>query len=497
MRLCELLSYDQIVIQCHDNPDADAIGSAYGVYVYLKSHGKTARIVYGGQYRIQKSSLCLMVSELEIPIEYAETLNRPRLLLTVDCQYGGGNVTRFEAEEIAVIDHHPACIRLPRLSEVRSHLGSCATVVYAMLKEEGFDINQDLSASTALYYGLFMDTKRFAEISHPLDRDLRDEAVFDRQLMARFQNANVNRQEMTIAGQALINCKYFGEYQFAVTQTEPCDPNLLGMISDLILEVDAVDICLVYCVLPFGIKLSVRSCTESTRANELVRFLTDGIGSGGGHLTKAGGFIQKKLYDDKYPEMKNEKEFFDRRVKQYFIDTQIIVAAKYTADFTGMQEYRMKRIRLGFVEAKRLFPVGTQVSVRTMEGDLEIDIDHNLYIMIGMQGEVYPRNRESFEKNFRVLPGPYQFHGEYEPSVRDIRGGANISLIPYIRACEPAGESRIYAARLEHRAKVFPLWDEEAYLLGEPGDYLAVSREDPHDVYIIQKESFEYGYERV
>lgn len=33
MKLKELLHYDNIVIQCHDNPDADAIASGYGLYV--------------------------------------------------------------------------------------------------------------------------------------------------------------------------------------------------------------------------------------------------------------------------------------------------------------------------------------------------------------------------------------------------------------------------------------------------------------------------------
>ena len=43
MRLRELLTYDNIVVQCHDNPDADAIASGFGVYLYLKNQGKPRR----------------------------------------------------------------------------------------------------------------------------------------------------------------------------------------------------------------------------------------------------------------------------------------------------------------------------------------------------------------------------------------------------------------------------------------------------------------------
>ena len=69
MKLSSLLNYDEIIVQCHDNPDADAIASGYGVYTYLKMHGKKVRLVYGGRNVIRKSNLVMMVKELEIPIE--------------------------------------------------------------------------------------------------------------------------------------------------------------------------------------------------------------------------------------------------------------------------------------------------------------------------------------------------------------------------------------------------------------------------------------------
>ena len=43
MKLSSLLKYNSIVIQCHDNPDADAICSGYVLYRYFKSHDKKVR----------------------------------------------------------------------------------------------------------------------------------------------------------------------------------------------------------------------------------------------------------------------------------------------------------------------------------------------------------------------------------------------------------------------------------------------------------------------
>lgn len=40
MRLTELNQYNPITIQCHDNPDADAIGSGYALHQYFSKKGK-------------------------------------------------------------------------------------------------------------------------------------------------------------------------------------------------------------------------------------------------------------------------------------------------------------------------------------------------------------------------------------------------------------------------------------------------------------------------
>ena len=93
MQLTDLEQYNPITIQCHDNPDADALASGYGLYCYFKSKGKDVRLVYSGKNKIQKSNICMMVEELKLPVEYVPSLENKLifvegLLLTVDCQYG-------------------------------------------------------------------------------------------------------------------------------------------------------------------------------------------------------------------------------------------------------------------------------------------------------------------------------------------------------------------------------------------------------------------------
>ncbi len=71
--------------------------------------------------------------------------------------------------------------------------------------------------------------------AYSLDRDLRDEADW------RFRNANMSLEELDIAGTALLGRDYIEEYRLAVVKAGACDPNMLGIIIDFVLEVDAID----------------------------------------------------------------------------------------------------------------------------------------------------------------------------------------------------------------------------------------------------------------
>lgn len=494
MKLSDLLKYNEIIIQCHDNPDADTIASGYGVYTYLKEHNKDVRLVYSGMNEITKANLVLMVNSLNIPIEYVETLNKPELLVTVDCQYGEGNVTVFEADEIAIIDHHITVVELPPLSKMKSNVGSCATIVWDMLRKENYDVNSNLTLATALYYGLFTDTNGLTEISHPMDKDLRDEAIFDKKLITKFRNTNLSLNELAIAGRALINYSYNEEYHFAIVHAEPCDPNILGMISDLVLEVDVVDTCLVYSILPKGIKLSVRSCIREVKACELVQIITDNIGSGGGHIIKAGGFIKKSMVT---PTPEALEALFCERMIDYFKNTEIIETSNYRVNTEGMATYVKNNIFLGYVHVSDMYPIGTEVNIRTLEGDLDVTVDEDTYMVIGINGEVYPIRKEKLNSSYITTEVDYIFTGEYEPTIKKSDSGNSLSIIPFAKSCIATGGVEIMAKQIDHRLKIFTEWDEEKYLLGRPGDYMVVRKDDLKDVYIIDKDIFHRTYTKV
>ena len=498
LRLSDLARYNGIVIQCHDNPDADALASGFALRWYLGKKGVEARFVYGGEHPITKSNLVLMNENLGINCEHVDSLETPELLITVDCQYGESNVTLFSANNVAVIDHHQISCELPAMSEVRSNYGSCSTVLYEMLRAEGIDINEDRNIATALYYGLMTDTGDFTEISHPSDRDLRDIAAFNKALITLFRNSNLSIDELRIAGDALKNTTVNEERFYGIVEAALCDSNILGIISDMFLEVDGVHSCVVYNMLPSGIKYSVRSCVKEVKANELAAFLAENLGGGGGHLVKAGGFLKKDLIvraGVRY-EKEDISRFIEARMNEYFDTSEILYAGEYRADLSEYARYRKKMFHVGFVQAADFAAPGREVAIRTLEGDIDMTIAEDTYIILNVNGEIYPIQRAKFERSYRVSDEPYVYPGEYPPNVIDNATGERIPLLPFAKSCVSVGGDGIYAKEITGRVKVFTMWDRDKYYLGRTGDYLAVRVDDPSDVYVIEGGIFAKTYEK-
>ena len=514
MKLSELLQFNHIVIQCHDNPDADAIASGYGIYSYLQSHGRQVRLIYGGREPIRKSNLILMVETLDIPVEYVRELEGPELLLTVDCRYGEKNVQRFPAETTAVIDHHKAHgEELPAMREIRDNYGACATVVWDMLCEEGFDAGADEKLATALYYGLFMDTGKLQELCHPKDKDLRDALEFrcSKASLFLFQNNNLSLEELRIAGEALAGYEHHPEERFAIAQARRCDPNILGVISDILIEAESVDVCVVCCMLDGGVKLSVRSCIRETRADELAAYIACGLGSAGGHIWKSGGFLREDLLNRACVELYGSRDqeqpdgsirrLLAERMECYFREQEYIYAGSDAPDLSGEPVYRKKRLPIGYVRAADMYPVGTKVEVRMLEGDIPFTVQEDTYFMIGVESEVYKNDEAYFFAHNDPVDIPYRFEGEYAPTVHEAvkeaglngEAGTKKNLKDFARTCIPKEGSLVHGRQISRRTKVFVPWSE-SYLLGIPGDWLVSKIDNPGDVYIVKEDIFAKTY---
>ncbi|MCL2160034.1 MAG: DHH family phosphoesterase [Oscillospiraceae bacterium] len=482
MKLSELTAYKNIVLQAHNIPDADTVSCAFVLQKYFERHNCKAKIIYGGPAKITKPSLKIFIEALGVEIEKVSEIPPPELLITVDCQYGAGNVQMFPCEKFAVIDHHRIEIAESDLCEINSTFGSCATLVYSMLlKETGSeDFLQEDKIRTALYYGLFTDTNGLSELWHPMDRDLAD-IRFDKALIKKLKNATITMPELSIVSGALNKSEIVEK--IGLFKAAPCDQNILGFSNDIAMQVDSLDACVFYSITNGGIKLSIRSCCREIMANELAAFLCESFGSGGGSIEKAGGFL------------KNSEEYLVSRLKEYTTAFDKIYAGETPVDFASMKRYKKLPVEVGFAKSVDLFKDGTDLTVRTIEGDIDLTASENLYFMIGVEGEVYPVMRELFEKNYKALDKKYKPVAEYPPTVIDKFSGDKHSILDRAMACIPVNEKIVRARQITKHTKVFTDWDTEKYFFGAPGDFLAANENDLRDCYIVSERIFHKTYE--
>lgn len=507
LRLSDLLDADSIVIQCHDNPDADALASGYGVYTYLKSKGKeNVRIVYGGA-PIQKSNLVLMQNRLGISIERVEGLEEePDLLVTVDCQPGQKNVHRLSGRKVAAIDHHE--IQQEELAglwryDLWPSCGACSTIVWDLLRQEGYDLSGDKKLATALYYGLFMDTCSLQQIYDYewTDRVARNalEKWHLEENLREFKTNNLSIEEVKLVGEALESVKVVKcgalrsadddkAHYFAVAKAARCDPNILGIIADQLNEVEGIDVCVVYW-LDGGMKLSIRSSTRNIRANELARHLA----GGGGHQDKAGGWLEK---EETAGIGGDPTGFLTAKIADYIEDQDLIYVKDGPPDLSGELMYQKKPVEIGYVKATDVYKKGSYIKLLMLEGDEVLEVTDGLYLIVGVDYEVYYNaTREDFESRNNWREEPRALTPEQLRKVEDAVSGVDVETRPlkgHIKCCTPKGTSFIRARKLTRRTKVFTLRGD--CFQGRPGDYLVSPKDKPEDVYIVQGDIFEKTY---
>ncbi|MCL2053835.1 MAG: DHH family phosphoesterase [Oscillospiraceae bacterium] len=491
--LSALLNHDNFVIQCHNYPDADTIAAGFALYLYLKENGKNARLIYSGNAKITKANLLEMINLLSIPIEYAREMPPIDTLVLVDCQYGERNVEKLDSANTYVIDHHVEVSR-NYTGVINNHLGSCSTVIWDLLNKEGFDFKKYPDISTALYYGSYTDTSGFEEIAHPLDKDMRDGLKFSQHIVKRLRNNNLSLSELEIAGEAFSRNTVNKALGYAIFQAAPCDPNILGFISDLALQTEGVDVCTVYNENNDGYKLSMRSCIREVMANDYARFLTEGVGNGGGHKQKAGGFISKAAIAQKELSI---SEYMERRTEEYFGSYDVIMASDHDLKISEMKKFKKKKRPVYYAKTADIFKKETPLTIRTLEGDAEVESSDDIYLMIGIEGEVYPIKSEKFYRSYRVLDVAHDYNFEYPPSVINRISTESVKIMGFAKPCISTGDVYIYAAPLTRNTKVFTIWNEDEYMAGRPGDYVAVRADDHHDVYIIRGDIFSGTYGEV
>lgn len=315
--MMESIQGNHVYIQTHNFPDPDAIASAFGLQILLNYRGIKSTICYQG--KIDKYSTKKMIETLNIeilPLNEIKDLNDKDEFVLIDSQAGNANLVDVMGNKIICIDHHPSFgISNYLYCDIRPRTGACASIIASYFIESDISITQEVA--TALMYGIKVDTANLSRGVSNLDLNM-FYALYnlcDMDLINSLETSTLQFSDLNAYANAIKSIKVYDNISFANTGNH-CPEPLIASISDFMMLIAGVNLCVVYSIKVDGIKISVRSDAGSFDAGQLTNDALFGIGSGGGHPTMAGGFVP-------FTELHEKVDELIEQIENNFIDTVI------------------------------------------------------------------------------------------------------------------------------------------------------------------------------
>ena len=289
-KLIEICKEKQpLYIQPHDFPDADAIGTAFGLQYILMQYGIASEIIYVGNINRKSTRKVLQMFDIQMR-QIDGCMEDTDHIICVDSQYGLGNNTQKAGDVFACIDHHPD---MKTKEYEYSHVtvaGACVSLLVEEMIGLGLDIPKKLA--TIFLYALKIDTAEFSRGVTPLDLDV-FKYLFGRANQDKvysLMNNNLELEDMKALGEAIKNIRVVMDIGVTYVPFD-CPNELVAILSDFMLGIDELNFTIVFSKQKDGVRVSARSILPFISAGELIRRALKDVGSGGGHAMFAGGFI--------------------------------------------------------------------------------------------------------------------------------------------------------------------------------------------------------------
>ncbi len=146
-----------VFVVSHQNPDGDAIGSSFSIYLGLKQLGKEVKVIMP-----KCSDTFKFLPRIDEAISSVECENYDLLICTdasgID-RLSISNEDFYKAKKIIMIDHHKKILPYGDINIIDEELPAASELAYSFLKEIG--VNIDIDMATYLYTGLLTDTGSF------------------------------------------------------------------------------------------------------------------------------------------------------------------------------------------------------------------------------------------------------------------------------------------------------------------------------------------------
>jgi len=295
-RAAEVLrSARAVAIACHVNPDTDALGSALGLSIFLRSRGaETVCSFPNDPFELPRWAEAL--PGLEALVQPGAFPREPAVMVACDAasmdRLGMLAPAASRAAELIWIDHHRSNDGLGTISLVEGSASSTCELVYRLAQAIGGELPDD--AAMCLYAGLVTDTGRFQYPSvrpetlrlaadlreHPFDHARLAQVLYEDDRAAYLRVLGVALERLTLVPDADLAWTYLTRADLRSAGVMP--PEADDLIDDIRRARDA-DVAAVIKQQPDGrFKVSLRS-----RGGHDVAAVA-GLFGGGGHRLAAG-----------------------------------------------------------------------------------------------------------------------------------------------------------------------------------------------------------------
>ncbi len=285
-----------LAIVMHDNPDPDAMSSAYALKTIAESLNVNADIYYGGEIGHEGNKMMIDLLKWDfkkIPEHKKYVLREYDKVALIDMP-NLSNTTIFPSEikPDIIIDHHYTEEDKidAEFIDIRPKVGATATIMTSYLRDFGIDVNEQLA--TGLMYGILVDTNNFKRNFEKEDTD----AVYflkpkiNKELLNIIENPNISPTTLDVLSKAINNKKIDGKY--VISNVGYIDKReSLSQAADLLLKLEGITISLVIGIIEDYVYISARSRDQIIDISKVITKAFSKMGSAGGHMNFAAAKI--------------------------------------------------------------------------------------------------------------------------------------------------------------------------------------------------------------
>jgi nanoRNase/pAp phosphatase (c-di-AMP/oligoRNAs hydrolase) len=277
-----------VPIVIHDNPDPDAVSSAFGISVLVDGSPERTPIVSLGPIMRPENRRMVELLRIRVTTVSLEELRRFERIITVDTQ--PRELQQDGMPRLAVIDHHPLeSGYTAEFRDIRPAYGATATMITEYLRA-AMGRTPGRGLATALLYGIKTDTDSLMRGVTPADvaayAYLQEHA--DLNVVRRFERPSYAGHTAQALGRALASVNYDDDLCVAyMGELDADEGHVLADLADFCLAIENVTWVAAAALLEGELVLTLRHAGGSPGAGAVAREVAKLGGSGGGHATMA------------------------------------------------------------------------------------------------------------------------------------------------------------------------------------------------------------------